>query len=150
MHAFDGDPVTAWRPGPYPVGQWVQIHLDHAAVVPTIRLLAAPGPTQITSVAVIADGTRVETALDARARSAPGQPIDIPVPSVTDLRIEITGVDGTDVPGIAEVDLGGPIVDETLRIPTDLVSRMSPQDQNPLVMLLTREQGDRSQLRAAE
>ena len=30
VHAFDGDPVTAWRPGPYPVGQWVQVHLDRA------------------------------------------------------------------------------------------------------------------------
>ncbi len=148
VHAFDGDPVTAWRPGPYPVGQWVQVHLDHPAAVPTIRLVTAPGSTQITSVAVIADGTRVERPLDGRARSTPGQPIDLPVSSVTDLRVEITGVDGTDIPGIAEVDLGGPIVDEALRIPNDLVSRMSPQDENPLVVLLTREQGDRSQLRA--
>ena len=30
VHAFDGDPVTAWRPGLYPVGQWVQVHLDRA------------------------------------------------------------------------------------------------------------------------
>ena len=70
---------------------------------------------------------RLDVTLDDRARVAPGQPIDLPVASVTDLRIEITGVDGSRRPGIAEVDLGGPIIDEVLRVPTDLVHRIDDQ-----------------------
>ena len=92
----------------------------------------------------------MDVGLDDRAGVAPGQPIDLPAGPASDVRVEITGVDGLGIPGIAEVGLGGPIIDEALRIPTDLTHRMDIHDDSPLVVLLNREKGDRSQPRAPD
>ena len=142
-HAFDGDPATEWRPHVVaPWGQWVQARLDEPTDLDRITVLVAPGPAQVSEVAVTVDGRRQVVALDERARTAPGQPIDIGADDVREVRVEITGVTGDPgIPGFADIALGDVVVDEALRTPTDLVSRVELGPANRLTYLLTRDRG---------
>lgn len=144
VHAFDGDAGTVWRPQGVAVGQWVRATLDEPAPVSELRIATAPGDARVTHVAVVADGTRTEVALDERAATPAGQVVPLPLDRLQEVSIEITGTSGAGAAGIAEVSLGEVVVDEALRVPVDLLRRAPLTADTGLTFVLTRERGDQT------
>ena len=144
VHVFDGDPATEWRPHVVaPWGQWVEARLDEPADIDEMTVLVAPGPAQVSEVALTVDGRRSVVVLDERARRAPGQTVPVGAEDAGTVRIEITGVTGDPgIPGLAEVRLGDVVVDEVLRAPVDLVERVDLGAENGLTYVFTRDRGN--------
>ena len=144
VHVFDRDPATEWRPHVVaPWGQWVEARLDEPADIDELTVLVAPGPAQISEVALTVDGRRSLVALDERARRAPGQTVPVGAEDAGTVRIEITGVTGDPgIPGLAEVRLGDVAVDEVLLAPVDLAARADLGPDNGLAYVFTRDRGN--------
>ncbi|HEY2430432.1 MAG TPA: alpha-(1-_3)-arabinofuranosyltransferase family protein [Acidimicrobiales bacterium] len=111
-----------------------------------------PGQRWITKVRLHFDrGSDVVVALDGRSRSSLGQAIAFPSRTFSWVQITIehtniprTATTGTNGVGFSEVRIGGgavPTVDEVLRLPTDLLSRVGASSiDHALTILMTRDQ----------
>ncbi len=143
VQAFDGSGATAWRPRVAPVGQRLEVRYDEPVTADEITILTT-ADAPVTAVRVVVDGVAVDVDLGDEASVAPGQVVALPVDSIRDLAIEITAVSPTAAaPGLAEVDVGGAVVDEVLRVPTALVERVGERAAGRRVTyVLTRQRGD--------
>jgi arabinofuranan 3-O-arabinosyltransferase len=142
VHAFDGDRRTVWRPQGPAVSQHVRARFAEPVSADELRITAAPGPAQVTSVAVVVDGVRSDVSLDERAQSRQGQPVPLPAGPVEEVAVEITGATEGGAPGLAEVSVGGAVVDEVVRTPVALVRRSAALPRAPVSYVLTRDRGD--------
>ena len=149
--AVDGDPTTAWKVAAFADATDEHIELtstDGPIEEDQVRLVQAQRFVNrwITRVRLTFDGDRsVERTLDASSRSPEGQLIDlggdIGVDAFDSLRITVLETDPGDLPryrgisgvGFAEIDLGGRVVTEVVRPPTDLIDAVGDDlDQHDL------------------
>ena len=150
VHAFDGDVDTSWRVGgDDPRGESITLTLDQPVEAGEVRLVQAlTDGRQIARVAIHADDREpVVVDLDDRSRQPGGQAVPLPG-AVSELTVEIletsppspTIGDGTPV-GFAEIRLGDVVVEETIRLPVDLLDRVGPRlGDHGLDIVLTRLQ----------
>ena len=151
--AFDGDPSTAWKTAAFgsPVGERLRVDFSDPKSLSELTLLQpVTGDTNrfITDVAVrfIGDAeTEIEVALDDSSRAEPGQRITFPETTVDAVEIEVTAdsagrrsdYSGLSAVGFAEVAIPGVSIQETVRLPTDVVARAGGHS-GPLSVVLTR------------
>lgn len=149
--AFDGRPETSWRVGgPDPAGTALSIRTPEPVALDDVVLLQpqdGPRDRWIDRVLITVDGAEsVEVTLDERSLDPPGQPVDLPVATGHRVDIEILGTTTPPMPpefanavGFAEVRLGDLTVDETVRVPRDLLQRLGSSALDlPLDIILTR------------
>jgi arabinofuranan 3-O-arabinosyltransferase len=132
--AMDGDPDTSWRTPPSaPVtGQWLEVGLTAATVVPEVRLRFDPEadflPTAVTVRAGLAEAT-VEVTELAVTVALPGrhaaQRVRIIIDEVAQIRAGTGGV------GISEVAIPGVVARRTLALPAP------PPTAEPATVVLT-------------
>ncbi|HUV11939.1 MAG TPA: discoidin domain-containing protein, partial [Acidimicrobiia bacterium] len=111
-----------------------------------------PRDRWLTRVAVAVNGRNPITVdLDERSRSTAGQSVSFPGQRVRRLEIEVLATNtgpvsdpkGADGVGFAEVRLDDVRVEETIRLPVDLLARAGTgSEENPLVLVLSRLRGD--------
>lgn len=147
--AVDGDPRTAWRVGAFAEVRGERLEIGLRAPVTTDRLtllqpLDGPRNRWITGVRLTFDGgAAVDAVLDERSRTEPGQTVTFPARTFTTVSIEITDANYTRLPGyagisavgFAEVDVAGRRAAEVVRLPDDVLGRVTDQD---LSLVLTR------------
>lgn len=147
--AVDGDPRTAWRVGAFAEVRGERLEIRFDAPVTTDRLtllqpLDGPRNRWITGVRLRFDGgDDVDAALDDRSRTEPGQVVEFGTRTFTEVSIEITDANFTRLPGyagisavgFAEVDVAGRRASEVVRLPDDVLGRVTDQD---LSVVLTR------------
>lgn len=126
VHAFDGDSSTAWRPRAAPIGQAVSARFADPVSTDHITVRSTPAPARVRAIRVTIDGgPPFDVQLTADAMGEPGQRIDLaPTSSVREIRIELIDVDGGpgSAPGLVDVSVGDAVIDETLRLPSDLIA----------------------------
>ncbi len=141
VNAFDGDPLTSWRIEEY--GEAVPPELVLSLSAPTTlngitftQPLVGPQDRRVRTLSVVLDGEPgflVE--LDARSYVLGGQTVAIGERSMQ--TASFTFVDGLGPPGpagFAEIDLGL-VVDEVLRVPTEVLSVSNDVDHDVAVVL---------------
>jgi len=154
--ALDGDVTTAWREGAGidPVGARLLIDLDAPVRTDHVTLVQPQtglrGRT-ITKVGLRFDGGDIEEfPLDAASLGPEGQRIDIGRRTFRKLELsvdEVTSPTGeASAVGFAEVKIPGVKVDETMRLPKDLLRAAGSRsvDHN-LTVLLSRQRGSQSE-----
>ena len=150
VHAADGDPETSWRVGGGdPRGQSITLTPDDPVVADEVRLLQADTGSgrRIARVELRVPGAApVQADLGPESLEADGQSIALPGGDVSGLTIEIletappapAGGDAAPV-GFAEIRLADVVVEETLRLPVDLLDRVGERlDGHALDVVLTR------------
>ena len=148
VHAVDGDPASAWRVGGDARGATLRVVPALAVDADEIVLLQAATASgkAIQTVAVRVPGhAPITVDLGAASLEAPGQRVPIPSGSVEQVEVEIIEValpagpaDSSRV-GLAEVGIGSLVVEETLRLPQDLLERVGRDlDGHALDLVLTR------------
>lgn len=161
--AVDGDPETAWATAAFSDarGERIVLTLDEPTEIDHLVLYQLPEERtrrMLTTVEVdVGDGDPVEVQLGPESRLAPGQRVELGE-RTTD-RVEITLVaDNLDNPmrygdagpvGFSEIEIGDdpPVLDEVVRMPTDLVDAVADSDVAgaegaPLTYLMTRIRQD--------
>ncbi len=147
--ALDGDPRTAWRTAAFAEARGERLEVEMSAPVTTDHLtllqpLDGPRNRWITAVRLRFDGRDpVDVALDDRSRQEPGQRIDLGPRRFTTLSIEVTDTNYTRLPGyagisavgFAEVGIEGQRATEVIRLPSDVLARVTDQ---ALSLVLTR------------
>lgn len=142
--AVDGDAATAWRvAGPDVAGHHLAVALDAAVPSDEVRILlatGAPGARRIERLRVALDGS---APVEVVVPPGPADEVVVPVPAgrVQQVRVEIaaTGPGAPAPVGIAELQVAGARVDETIRLPVDLLHRAGPRAaQHSLDVVLTR------------
>ncbi len=152
--ALDGDPSTEWKVGPSigGVGDSLSVQLDKPQRTDHLRILATDDLTALTAVDLHFDGgPPVRVALDGSSRVGNGQVITFPEREFSRLDIDLAetapaypGAEPKPV-GIAELDLGGVTVNQVVRLPTALTSRLGASSiTSPLSIVLTRQNGDQT------
>jgi len=142
--AVDGDLGTAWRvTGPDVVGNHVEVDFEAPVPADEVRIRLAPsepGARRIERLRVVVDGgAPVEVAVPP----APGDEVVVPVSAgrLQQVGVEIAAAGpGEAAPvGIAEVRVADARVDETVRLPVDLLDRIGrPSADHRLDVVLTR------------
>ncbi|MFP5577220.1 MAG: alpha-(1-_3)-arabinofuranosyltransferase family protein [Acidimicrobiia bacterium] len=134
-NGVDGDPTTAWRVAAFDDAVGHRLVLTAPAPVTTDQLTLLQPQTGeinrwITEVELSFDGDDHQTVvLDDASRTQPGQTIDIGERTFRELSIEIRadtagrrpGWDNLTSVGFAEVGVAGLVVDEVIRMPSDLL-----------------------------
>jgi len=142
--AVDGDPDTAWMVADgRAVGQRLEVRTSRAVDLADVRVLqAADGAPPIAEVRVRVDGEdRGTVALDDRSQRGPGQRLGLRGRArAVELRIRsLAGEPRGGTVGIASLDLGGPTVDQAVRMPTDLLDAAGFRSARyPLALVQTR------------
>jgi len=149
--AVDGRIDSAWRVGGAdPTGETLSIRLDRPQTVDRIVLVQpqdGPKDRVVTKVRLRRNGAPpVDVALGASSMTPAGQVVEIPEGQVRELSIEILDVSdpGMDpalanAVGFAEVGVGDLRVQQSVRLPTDLLGRLGPgSDALSLDVVLTR------------
>ncbi|MET0275871.1 MAG: hypothetical protein ABW211_03380, partial [Acidimicrobiia bacterium] len=151
--ALDGNPDTAWsvRPPLGGVGDSLTVRYDTPQHTDHLRLLATDDDTLLTSVDLrFDDGPPMHVQLDDSSRTGNGQVITFPDREVSKLQVSIAGTapkqpGGGGQVGIAELDLGGVQVHQTVRLPVGLTNRLGASSvASPMSIVLTREDGDQT------
>ncbi|MET0920670.1 MAG: alpha-(1-_3)-arabinofuranosyltransferase family protein, partial [Acidimicrobiia bacterium] len=151
--ALDGNPDTAWtvRPPLGGVGDSLTVRYDTPQHTDHLRLLATDDDTLLTSVDLrFDDGPPMHVQLDDSSRTGNGQVITFPDREVSKLQVSIAGTapkqpGGGGHVGIAELDLGGVQVHQTVRLPVGLTNRLGASSvASPMSIVLTREDGDQT------
>ncbi|WP_330477626.1 alpha-(1-_3)-arabinofuranosyltransferase family protein [Streptomyces platensis] len=135
VHAFDGDPDTAWAEGSAgnPVGQWVRIAFPRPVTLPSaLSLTPLPGDglrAAPTSVRVQTDRGTTEDTL--RPDGTP-QRVKAPVGRATWLKVTILGSQtpraGLSGAGFREISVPGVQVTRLLQLPTDAERSGAPAE----------------------
>jgi arabinofuranan 3-O-arabinosyltransferase len=152
LAAIDGNPMTAWEVGAFgdPRGQFLKVTFDHRTAISKVRLQQPQIGVRkrwATSVTLhFSSGPPVSLKLGLASRTG-GQTFHFASHDTRSLTITITGMTGSQSNfsgqngvGFAEVSIPGvgPVT-SSLRLPTDLLSRLGPKGQgDPLVILLHR------------
>ncbi len=159
VHAFDGDPRTAWRVagGGDPAGERLVLELERPVWADHARLVQPQDGSQdrwVTRVRVTIDGgPPLVVDLGEASRTPDGQSVEFPEHRVRRLEIEIldtnlgAAVDtrGSAGVGFAEVLLADVRVAEIVRLPVDLLARAGVDSTgHPLALVLSRLRGDPS------
>jgi arabinofuranan 3-O-arabinosyltransferase len=150
VHAADGDPATSWRVGgDDPRGTSITVTPDRPLRADELRLVQAPTATgrRIARVEIRVPGEEaVQVDLGPASLEPAGQAVALPGRDVARVTIEILDTsppaqpfgDGTPV-GFAEIGLADLAVEETLRLPVDLLERVGPRlRDHALDVVLTR------------
>jgi arabinofuranan 3-O-arabinosyltransferase len=153
--AVDGRPSTAWRVGGAdPRGAWWSIELDEPQRLDQLTLVQpqdGPRDRVLTRVRItVDDEAPFEVELGDASLTPEGQVVELPARSVS--RVEIELLETSTPPfdpglanavGFAEVRLGDLVVEETVRLPVDLLGRLGAgSDGRPLDLVLTRLRTD--------
>ncbi len=150
VHAADGDPATSWRVGgPDPRGQAVTLTPEHPVAADEVRLVQAETASgrRIARVAVRVPGREpIEVDLGPASLRPAGQAVALLGGDVASLTVEILetsppspAVGAADPVGFAEIRLADVRVDETVRLPVDLLDRVGPRlEGHALDIVLTR------------
>ncbi|MEO7556448.1 MAG: alpha-(1-_3)-arabinofuranosyltransferase family protein [Acidimicrobiales bacterium] len=155
-NAVDGDPATAWRTAAFgdAVGQRLELRFDQPRATDHLTLVQPQTGEinrTISSVRMrFDDGPAVIADLDDTSSSPGGETLSFSARTFSKLSIEITGdtggtrprYDGLTSEGFAEVRVGddAPVLDEVIRVPTDLLDTLGPDSaRRPLTFLLTRQ-----------
>ncbi|MFI1499725.1 alpha-(1-_3)-arabinofuranosyltransferase family protein [Streptomyces platensis] len=135
VHAFDGDPDTAWAEGSAgnPVGQWVRIAFPRPVTLPsTLSLTPLPGDglrAAPTSVRIQTDRGATEDTL--RPDGTP-QRVKAPAGRATWLKVTILGSQtpraGLSGAGFREISVPGVQVTRLLQLPTDAERSGAPAE----------------------
>lgn len=156
-HAFDGDLRTAWRVagGGDPDGERLVLRTRPPVRVDHVTLVQPQTGTRdrwLTRVRLRIDGgDPVTVDLDERSLGATGQEIRFPEQVVRRLEIEPLATNVGPIPdpkrangvGFAEVQLDHLRVDETVRLPVDLLARAGARSAgHPLAIVLSRLRGE--------
>ncbi|MGH9097173.1 MAG: discoidin domain-containing protein, partial [Acidimicrobiales bacterium] len=152
--AVDGNPQTAWLDDSFapPIGQWWQIALTQPTTTGTVTLVQPQtgDPNRwITKVTITFDGHQPVTAeLGPGSRSPTGQTISFPSRRYSTLRITVdtigqaprlSATQATSSVGLAEVQIPGVTVHETVSLPQDLLRSTGPSSIfDSLTLLMTR------------
>lgn len=158
-NALDGDPNTAWRVAgeDNPVGQQLQIKLDRPVTTDHINLaqpLNGDNYRTLTQVKLLFDGGHpVTVTLGPSSLVEAGQTVPFSRRKFHTLTIELeatnigqrAGYGGINGVGFSEVRIPGVHLDQTVRLPTDLLSRVGTASlQHTLVLEMTRLRYDPS------
>ena len=151
--AADGDVTTAWRTAAFDnaVGDRIELTTPEPVRTDHVTLLQPVGEElnrSITEVELRFDGKDpMRVALDGRSLQVPGQRIDIGDRTFSTLSVEILAdsagrrheFGGLTSVGFAEIDIAGHHVDETIRMPSDLLDAAGYRSSRyPLSLLQTR------------
>ncbi|MEX2292552.1 MAG: alpha-(1-_3)-arabinofuranosyltransferase family protein [Acidimicrobiales bacterium] len=154
-HAVDGDPFTAWRIGSTGApGASIKIVPDVPVQAREIRMVQATGGGAVlTRVRVSIPGNDpVVVELGADSWAPPGQVVPVPSGIIAGVQVTVlaTRADGTSLggaprAGLAEISAAGLRIDETVRLPTDLLDRAGAASaDHGLDVVLTRLRVDPS------
>ena len=133
--AVDGDPRTAWKVGAFSEveGEYLRLTTDEPVTTDHVGLtqpLSSDINRWITEVELRFDGgDPVRVDLTEASRTEPGQVVEFPERTFSELEIEILGdtigyrpkLAGVSAVGFAEVDLEGIRLEELMRPPVDVV-----------------------------
>ncbi len=151
--AADGDVTTAWRTAAFDnaVGDRIELTTPEPVRTDHVTLLQPVGEElnrSITRVELRFDGKDpMRVTLDGRSLQVPGQRIDIGDRTFSTLSVEILAdsaghrqeFGGLTSVGFAEIDIAGRHVDETVRMPSDLLDAAGYRSSRyPLALLQTR------------
>ncbi len=157
--ALDGNTQTAWLTDSFTqqLGQWWQVVLLHPATESSVTLVqpqTGDPDRWITAATFTFDGGHALTVpLGPASRTSTGQVVTFPSRTFTTMRITVAGVGVADrrVPlgsrssvGFAEVGIPGIVADETIAMPSDLLTAAGPSslaDRLSLVMTRLRSSG---------
>lgn len=154
--AIDGRPSTAWRVGGAdPRGAWWSIELDEPQRLSQITLVQpqdGPRDRVVTQARIrIDDRPPFDVELGAASLEPDGQVVELPSGGDVE-RVEIELLATSTPPfdpklanavGFAEVRLGDLVVEETVRVPVDLLGRLGEDAADlPLDLVLTRLRSD--------
>ena len=157
--ALDANIQTAWLTDSFTqqLGQWWQVVLLEPRTESSVTLVqpqTGDPDRSITSVTLTFDGKHpVTVPLGPASRTPTGQVVNFPTRTFTTMRITVSGVAVADpsVPvgsrssvGLAEVEIPGISVDETIAMPEDLLRAAGPSslfDRLSLVMTRLRSSG---------
>ena len=141
VNAFDGDPLTSWRIEEYGEAVPPELVLSLSAPVTLSEItftqpLVGPQDRRVRTLSVVLDGEpEFLVELDARSYVLGGQTVVIGERSMQTASFAF--VDGLGPPGpagFAEIDLGL-VVDEVLRVPTEVLSAANDVDHDVVVVL---------------
>jgi len=143
--AADGDAGTAWLVDAGRAdGQRLEIRAARPVDAGALRVVQTTrgGAPAIAELAVAIDGKPAGVvALDERSLAAPGQPLGLDGDAER-IELEVRSLAGSadrGFVGLAEVDLGGPTVEEVVRMPTDLLAAAGFRSSRyPLALVQTR------------
>ncbi len=133
--AVDGDPRTAWKVGAFSEveGEYLRLTTDEPVTADHVGLtqpLSSDINRWITEVELRFDGGNpVRVDLTEASRTEPGQVVDFPERTFSELEIEILGdtigyrpkLAGVSAVGFSEIDLEGIRLEELIRPPVDVV-----------------------------
>ncbi len=157
--ALDANTQTAWLTDSFTqqLGQWWQVVLLHPITESSITIVqpqTGDPDRWISSATLTFDGGHpISVPLGPASRTATGQVVSFPQRTFTTLRITVSGVGVADprVPvgsrssvGLAEVGIPGIVADETISMPSDLLTAFgtsSLSDRLSLVMTRLRSSG---------
>ena len=159
MFAFDGDPTTAWRVGALDdvIGERIVLTLDDPTTIDNVTLQQATGNRSITRVRLRVGERTLDVDLGPESFTAPGQTVTFPATEADKVSVEVLATNPDNLAsyeaysgvGFAEISVPGVRVTETLRMPTDLLSRgRHRRPLHPLYLMVTRnrtEPGGRSE-----
>ena len=150
VHAVDGDPATSWRVGgDDPRGHSITVTPGRPVVADELRVVQASTASgrRIARVEVrVAGHEPIQTDLGPASLQPGGQAVELPGGAVSRVSVEILETsppsqpagDATPV-GFAEIALADVVVDETLRLPVDLMDRVGSRlREHRLDIVLTR------------
>jgi hypothetical protein len=151
FNAFDGDPNTAWEAGGVtnPINEAIQITLNHPVTTDHVTLLQPqfrPKNRHITKATITFDGgSPVTVALNASSLSGQGQLVTFAPRHFTTMRVTINAVTGSAIfqrslsaVGFASINIGGVApASESLRLPTDLLTKAGQGSINHRLVILT-------------
>ncbi len=134
-NGVDGDPTTAWRVAAFDdaVGHRIELTTEAPVTTDRIRLLQPQtGAVNrwITEVEIRFDGgDALRVGLTEASRAAPGQVVTFGERSFQEISIEVRadtsgrrpGYGGLTSVGFAEIDVAGLVLDEVIRMPSDLL-----------------------------
>ena len=159
--ALDGDLSTTWEVGPNigGIGDALTVELDQPLRTDHLTISTTPYDRAVTAVDLrFDDGKPMRFTLDPALSRAPASQ-ELSFPSRTFSKVSVTLADeasfgpGTTASpiGIAELGLDGRRLDEVVRLPTALVTRLGATSiRNPLSIVLTRKRGDPKNSRATQ
>lgn len=140
--AFDADPSTAWAPGRAHVDEWVQATFPTRRVS-TVTIEQPESATTWVSTAEI----RLDGRVVASAQLQPGRVVvDVPTVRASELRVTVTGVSGTGVPRLSEIDVGAQVEFAPQRAAESCVPLGTVDGREVEVRVIGGVQGDGSRL----
>ncbi|MEU6115129.1 alpha-(1-_3)-arabinofuranosyltransferase family protein [Streptomyces sp. NPDC047117] len=126
VHAFDGDPDTAWAEGSAgnPVGQWLKVAFDRPVDVPaTLALTPLPGDGLRAAPTAVRVSTDRGSAVSQLRTDGRRQPVKAPPGRAKWLKVTVLGSQlpraGVSGAGISEITIPGVRVTRLLQVPED-------------------------------